>query len=121
MTTAIIVIDADESHDVSGVENAINGLVQRAENSGKLFFYVLPEGEPLADSVEKPTVSSILRYDPDDADFYDSARVDGTLTNRGVDNVVYIGATASKENTLVSKEQERGRSVQDGRNANPNA
>jgi len=114
--TAIIVVDTDASHDVSGVENAVNGLVKRAENSGQPFFYVLPEGQPLADSIEQPPASSILRYEDED-NWYTDARIDEQVSNRNIDKVVIIGPS-DKKSELQSKEKARDRSTKKGGNGN---
>lgn len=110
--TAIVVIDVDSGHDLTGVKNAINGLVQRAKNSGQPFFYVIPEGTEIADEIDKIPSSSVLRYE-DEENWYDDARIDEKITNRDIDKVVTIGST-SKESELVEKEQARGRSTERG-------
>lgn len=115
---AIVVMDTTADGELTGVENAVNGLVKRAENSGEPFFYVLPEGAELPDELDKPTVHEVRRYE-DEETWYDDVRLDEYLTNNPIDKVIQIGP-APKEDELAAKEQARGRSAQNGRNADPN-
>ena len=120
-TTAIIVVDTDDSAEIDDNSvNAINGLVNRAENTDDLLFYVLPEGAPLHESVEEGTVSSILRYDPETEDPYSDAKIDEQLAGRDVEQVQFYPVN-EKSGRFSDKETERGRSAYAGPSDHSNA
>lgn len=105
---ALVIVGLDDTMELEGSENKLNGMVNRAEKQDMAVFYILPEGSNLHPLVDEAIVSSILRYSEDDP--YNETRLDGHLTGREIDDVIYVGRGELLEE-MKSADEERGRSA----------
>lgn len=109
MANAAVIVDADTTTDLTDTVRAnINSIIARAKSKNWAVFYVLPEGADVSEDIEIPDVFSILYYDPEGDDPYNSARIDEQITNRGIDRVQFYGP-GTKPGNFSQKEKARGR------------